>query len=270
MPLGGDKVLRVHLVTGRPIKRPSLSALERIRLNLDPGLKPHFPCSLDVYSQPVTTHHFQATSVLLVAVTEWHASTLFHPRCFYGSWRTRLKYISECKEAYHRRDAAWPWRRGWSQRRWCCLQGPLGKSWGPKALIWHLLLFQEAHGGLIWYPFHFSHPLRIAALSSESRESKYKPSSWSQGNCLNNQGMTDLWGIRDFFLISYIAEALSLQHTKHFNRHCCAQMPTGRKGVTCTLSVLGSRPQWGVVRLNLWQIRWTFPVGESFMLIEQK
>ena len=70
VPLGGDKVLRVHLVTGRPIKRPSLSALERIRLNLDPGLKPHFPCSLDVYSQPVTTHHFQATSVLLIAVTE--------------------------------------------------------------------------------------------------------------------------------------------------------------------------------------------------------
>lgn len=63
-------------MTGKPINLSSLWAVEHIYLSLDPGLKHHFPCTLDVWLKPVTIHPFQATPVLRAAITEWDLSTL--------------------------------------------------------------------------------------------------------------------------------------------------------------------------------------------------
>ena len=67
-------------VTGWPVDLSSVWAQEHNHLFLDPGLKRHFQHSLDVWLKPITIHHFQAPSDLLVAIGEWYTSTLFQPK----------------------------------------------------------------------------------------------------------------------------------------------------------------------------------------------
>lgn len=68
------------LVTGWPVDLSSVWAQEHNHSFLDPGLKRHFPYSLDVWLKPITIRHFQAPSDLLVAIGEWYMSTLFQPK----------------------------------------------------------------------------------------------------------------------------------------------------------------------------------------------
>lgn len=71
------RCLTCILMTGRPVNLSYFSTSEHIYLQLDPGLKHHFPCSLDVRLKPITIHHFGATAVLLADITEWDMSTLW-------------------------------------------------------------------------------------------------------------------------------------------------------------------------------------------------
>lgn len=145
-------------MTGRPVNLSYFSASEHIYLQLDPGLKHHFPCSLDVRLKPITIYHFQA-KFCLQDITEWDMSTLFQPKFLWGVLKDATKI--------HQMNSRRPIPRG----MWSDLEGGneargpdaisetfwdlLRKSWGAEASsifssTWHFSLICEANKRLIY------------------------------------------------------------------------------------------------------------------------
>lgn len=114
--LGNDKVLNVH-PDDRTTRKPIIFfSSEHIYLQLDPGLKHHFPCSLDVRLKPIIIHHFGAMSVLLADITEWDMSSLFQPKFLWGV----LKDAAQIHQMNSRRPITggmWSDLEGWNEAR---------------------------------------------------------------------------------------------------------------------------------------------------------
>ena len=81
-------------MTGWPVDLSSVWAQEHNHLFLDPGLKRHFPYSLDVWLKPITIRHFQALSDLLAAIAEWYMRALFQPKFL-------LEVLKDTAEIHH-------------------------------------------------------------------------------------------------------------------------------------------------------------------------